>query len=104
MLEIQNALGLADNDDAFLSVFDEQRLRNLGHIRKVVFYGLKGGRPDVTEGEAGDLITEVGLIRSGEIIREALRWALPQPQPAEPGSTPRPSGGPPSSRTRPGRG
>lgn len=100
MIELQNALGLADQDDAFLAVFDEHRLRNLGQIRRVILFGLKGSWPEVTEGDAGEIITEVGLVRAGEIIRDALKWALPDREPVEAGAQKRPFVGRASSKTQ----
>ena len=103
MLEVQNALGLADKDDAFLAVFDSDRLRNLKTVRTIAFHGLRRDQPDITEQEAGDLVVEVGLLKFGEIIREALRWALPEKDEETRDGAPRPSPGPSSSSTRPGR-
>lgn len=103
MLEVQNGLGLADKDDAFLAVFDEDRLRNLKTVRAVAFYGLNRDQPEITERDAGDVVVEIGLLRFGDIIREALRWALPDKDEGARDGAARPSPGPPSSSTRPRR-
>jgi hypothetical protein len=103
MLEAQNGLGLADKDDAFLAVFDEERLRNLKTVRAIAFYGLKRNQPEITEQEAGDVVVEVGLLKFGDIIREALRWALPEKDEGARDGAARPSPGPLSSSTRPER-
>ena len=103
MLEVQNGLGLADKDDAFLAVFDEDRLRNLKTVRAIAFYGLNRDQPEITERDAGDVVVEIGLLRFGDIIREALRWALPDKDEGARDGAARPSPGPPSSSTRPGR-
>jgi len=110
MLELQNALGMAGKDDVFLSVFDEDKLRNLATVRTVAFCGFSRVNEtgemvhQVTELEAGDVVVEVGLEKFGEVIQEALRWALPEKEPVvKGGPPPRPSSGPTSSTTRPGR-
>jgi hypothetical protein len=101
MIELQNALGMAGQDTDFLHVFDESRLRTLKTVRAVALYGLRKHQPDLTEEQAGDIVVEIGLIRMGGVIREALRWALADPaeKDADAGEAgePRPSPGPPSS-------
>jgi hypothetical protein len=103
MLAAQNGLGLADKDDAFLAVFDADQLRNLKTVRAIAFYGLKRDQPEITEQDAGDVVVEVGLLKFGEVIREALRWALPDKDEGARDGAARPSPGPASSSTRPGR-
>jgi hypothetical protein len=97
MLELQNALGLADRDDVFLSVFDEDKLRNLKTIRTIFVYGLKRPDQSLTEEEVGNIVTELGLSVIPGIVKEALRWALPEKEETPPGGEPRPSAGPTSS-------
>lgn len=104
MLELQSDLGLADKDDSFLACFDEDKLRNLGVVRKIVRFGLKRDHPDLTLEEAGDIITELGLAKLQAVIKQALKWALPEPEPAKEGGAggdARPSGGRHSSKTPP---
>lgn len=48
-------------------------------LRDVVLFGLRRKHPEITPDAAGDLIDAVGLDRTGELIAEALRWALPPP-------------------------
>jgi hypothetical protein len=81
LIELQDDLGIED-DEAFLSAFDN--LRSLKKLRKVVFHAMKHARPDVTEIEAGDLITDLGSEKIRELIGDALKWALPQPEPRSP--------------------
>lgn len=97
MIETQNALGLAGQDDAFLSVFNEDQSRNLGRRRAIALHGLKRHQPEITEHEAGDLIVELGLVRFNAIVAEALRWALPPKDEGVLGGELRPSPGPASS-------
>lgn len=92
MLELQSALGLVDKDEEFLANFDN--FRNLTVIRKIALFGFKRHQPEMTEAEAGDIVTELGLESMAKIRREALRWALPDQEPPKEGGKPRPSAGP----------
>ena len=95
MVAAQDALGLANDDQGFLEALDN--LRGLGPIRIIVHNGLKRDQPDFTVEMAGDLITELGLERTTEIIQEAMRWALPAKEATDvqkKGGRPRPSVGP----------
>jgi len=93
MVAAQDALGLANDDQGFLEALDN--LRGLGPIRIIVHNGLKRDQPDFTVEMAGDLITELGLERTTEIIQEAMRWALPAKEAVQKkGGRPRPSVGP----------
>jgi hypothetical protein len=78
MIELQNELGLAGQDEQFLGVFDEQRLRNLRTLRAITLYGLKRHQPEITEEQAGDVVFEQGLYAMADVIQQALVWALPE--------------------------
>jgi hypothetical protein len=95
MISVQNDLGLAEDDQGFLNTLDN--MRSLKKIRTIVLNGLKRDHPAFTEEMAGDLITELGIERMVEIIKQALRWALPDKEAADTpkkGGKPRPSLGP----------
>jgi hypothetical protein len=98
MISAQNDLGLAEDDQGFLNALDN--LRSLKKIRTIIFNGLRGAQPEITESDAGDLITELGVVGTVKIIKEALRWALPEKEDESGkggrGKPPRPSGGPSS--------
>lgn len=94
MISAQNDLGLAEDDQGFLETLDN--LRSLKKIRTIVLNGLKRDQPDTTEEMAGDLITELGIERMVEVIKQALRWALPDKEAdaiPKKGGKPRPSPG-----------
>lgn len=99
MIAVQDALGLADDDAKFLVALSN--LRSFKSVRTIVHCGLLRAHPDITVDQAGDIVTEVGIARVGEVIQEALRWALPEQKPGargeKRGDRPRPSVGPTSS-------
>jgi hypothetical protein len=98
MISAQNDLGLAEDDQGFLNALDN--LRSLKKIRTIVLNGLKRDQPAFTEEQAGDLITELGIERMVEVIKQALRWALPDKEAdtgPKKGGKSRPSLGPPPS-------
>lgn len=94
MIRIQDALGLADDDAKFLAALSS--LRSFKAVRTIVHSALLRDQPEVTEEEAGDVVTELGMQRVGEVIQQALRWALPDRKPGgeRRGEKPRPSVGP----------
>lgn len=97
MINAQEALGLVEDDQKFLVVLSGARSFRVARV--IVHCGLRGAQPDLTLEQAGDILTEIGLVRFGEIIEKALRWALPErkQQSEQEGKKPRPSGGPTSS-------
>lgn len=96
MIELQGALGLAGDDEKFAAEINS--LVGFNKPRLVVLHGLKRAQPDMTEADAGDILTEVGMSKFALIYRAALRWALPEPDDeSKAGGEPRPSGGPTSS-------
>jgi hypothetical protein len=95
MIELQGALDLAGKDEEFLACFDNYRDFRL--VRMITFYALKKHQPEITEDQAGDIVTELGLEEMAKIRKECLRWALPEPEPRKGGAPARPSGGPTSS-------
>jgi hypothetical protein len=95
MVRIQDALGLADDDQKFLLALSN--LRSFRAVRTIVHSGLLRDQPEMTEEQAGDVVTELGMARVGEMIQQALRWALPDKKPdngKREGQKPRPSVGP----------
>jgi len=97
LLDFQESMGLAGKDEELWEALDN--LRSLSVVRKIVFCGLKKDQPEMTEADAGEVISEVGLPEIAVIILRALRWALPEKkEEAEPGEgETRPSDGPTSS-------
>ncbi len=95
MIEAEAALGV---DDGGLGIFLEQN-RRMKNVRAVVFYALKRDQPEVTEEQAGDIITEIGLHAMMVKVLELFTWALPEKKPGIGGEKggapkPRPSVGP----------
>lgn len=99
MISAQDELGLASDDQGFLDALDN--LKSMKRIRTIVYCGLKRDQPDVTPETAGDLITELGIPGIVEVIKQALRWALPEKEAGsgvpKRGAPTRPSLGPMSS-------
>lgn len=99
MISIQNGLGFADDDAKFLAALTN--LRSFRAVRTIIHAGLQRDQPDLTEEQAGDIVTELGMARVAEVISEALRWAVPEKKPGsgaeKKGGRGRPSDGPTSS-------
>lgn len=96
LISAQNAVGLADKDEEFLQALDNLS-GSFRRMRAVVYHGLKGQHPDVTELQAGEIITAIGRFKMAGFIVIALRWALPEAAPgSQEGGGGRPSGGPTS--------
>lgn len=83
LIGLQDALGMKDDDERFLLTIDKpgsfKRLRTIG------FWALKHGQPEITEEQAGDYITELGVPRVRKLIDESLMWAMPDKSDAAPG-------------------
>jgi len=84
LIGLQEALGLKDDDERFLTSLDN--LRSLRKMRAAVKAALVHGQPEITDEQAGDVITNLGFRRVGEIIAEALMWALPDKSQASQGA------------------
>lgn len=83
MISLMTAWGIPPND--LEQLFQRlQELRSFVVLREVVLHALKRDKPQLTLEEAGDVITQVGFDRMGELIMEAIRWALPEPQEDQP--------------------
>jgi hypothetical protein len=98
MIELQNQLGLAGKDAEFLEVLGG--ISGFGQVRACIYVGLRKHHPEVTEELAGDIVTELGMSQIPDIIRQALRWALPEKEEGAGGGRgkpARPSRGPTSS-------
>lgn len=78
LIGLQEALGMGDDDEKFLATLDRLRV-SLRKLRIGVRAALLCHQPDTTEEQAGEIITELGFRRVGEIFDQALRWALPEP-------------------------
>lgn len=97
MIAIQDALGLADDDQKFLGALSN--LRSFKAVRTIIHAGLTRNQPELTPEQAGDVVTEIGMVKIAEIIQQALHWALPEKKPGaaggeKGGAKPRPSVGP----------
>jgi hypothetical protein len=75
LIGLQDTLGMKDDDERFLQVLDN--LRGLKRLRSAVRAALIFNQPDTTDEQAGIVITELGPAKVGELIGEALLWAMP---------------------------
>jgi len=67
---------MGDDDAAFLERMG--RLQGLKAVRTIAWKGLtaaKGG--EVTEEQAGEIVTDIGIAEFAAKIQEAMRWAWP---------------------------
>lgn len=97
LLDFQERMGLAGQDEKLWEALDN--LRSLSVMRKIIYCGLIKSHPEITEEDAGEIISNLGLPKIAEIVMEALRWALPDKKeagPADDKGKPRPSRGPKS--------
>lgn len=62
-----------------------QQLKTLVVLRELVMHALRRDQPQLTLLDAGDLVTQVGFDRMGDLVFEAIKWALPEPKPSEEG-------------------
>lgn len=85
LIAAQEALGYADDaEEKFLSdMVAGTAFAGLKRARTLVVHALRTKQPDITEAEAGDIIVELGMPRISQILQEALRWALPEPERAD---------------------
>ncbi len=99
LISLQDALGYTDDkEEKFLADVDSGRAFNgLKKTRKAVRFALLSRQPETTEEEAGEVVTELGPQRIGEIIREAFKWSMPEKESGtSKGKDPSPSAGKPS--------
>jgi len=85
MIGLQEALGLKENDEGFFAAIEKPR--GVATLRMVVRWALVHGQPEITEEEAGDIITELGIPKIRRLIDDAVAWALPDKDDAPPGGT-----------------
>lgn len=97
MIAVQDALGLAADDERFMQALQE--IQGFRKVRTMFYEGLRGAQPDMTEIAAGDLMTAMGLQDVIKVILAGMRWAMPGKEAAEDrkGGRSRPSRGPTSS-------
>lgn len=48
--------------------------------RTAMLFALKENHPDITEEDVGRIISDISYPRSGELIIQTLRWAMPEPE------------------------
>lgn len=69
--------GLEDEDMASTLVKLGRKMDTLQGRRTAFFFALHGQHPEITEEQAGEIISEIGYRRSGDTIVQALHWAMP---------------------------
>jgi hypothetical protein len=84
MISLMDAWGIPPDDLEALFV-RLQQLKTLTVLRELVLYALRRDQPTLTLLEAGDLITQVGFSKMGDLVYEAITWALPEPKPIKEG-------------------
>ena len=94
LIAAQAAMRIED-DEAFWGLLMNKLTGSLIGYRTIVYHGLKETEPDITEAEAGQIITLYGSQKMLAVVAEAIKWALPEQKEAGPGKgdKPRPSGG-----------
>lgn len=106
MIRLSADLGVREGEDGrFFEILDDlTRNPSVAKLRSVFYHALTKHQPDVTEDDAGDLMTALGMDRMGEVLGDLLKWATPDaPKGGDGEGSGRPSSGPTSSQTRPDR-
>ena len=75
LIGLQDALGMKDDDERFLATID--RPGSLKRLRAFAKAALTCHQPDITDEQAGDIVTQLGIPKLRQIIDEAVSWALP---------------------------
>ena len=92
LCELQAALGLADDDEKFMTIYGQARfMRSLSVMRQAVRIAV--GVEIMSLVEAGSLITEYGFIKMQDAIGQCIKWSMPPSKPSTGGEA-RPSPGP----------
>ena len=78
LIGLQDAIGMKDDDQRFMvAMCDPGSFKSFRRLRAAVKAALIRDQPDTTDQDAGDVITELGFDKVGELIEEALAWAMP---------------------------
>ena len=85
LIGLQDALGMNDDDERFLLTIDKPG--SFRRLRAIAFWALKYGQPEITEDQAGDIVTELGIPRIRKLIDQALEWAMPDKSDTPSGAT-----------------
>lgn len=78
MVSLQEKLAIGDDDlDKFFAALVSKR--TLKTLRLICHHMLLAKQPDITEVEAGELLTQIGVTEfNSSIVPEVLKWALPE--------------------------
>ena len=76
LIGLQDELGMKDDDERFLATIDKPG--SFRRLRTIVLWALRYGQPDITEVQAGDIVTELKIPRVRKLIDESLTWAMPE--------------------------
>lgn len=80
LINLQEALGYGDDDERFMAEVDSGKaFRGLKRIRTAVLHALLKHQPEMTQERAGEIVTLLGPDRVGELLTEAMKWAMPEP-------------------------
>jgi len=85
LISLQKDYGLETDDAGFLAALDNQK--SLRRRRLLVRAAMLARQPDTTEEQAGEVITELGIRKTDEVIEQTLQWALPDKSQASQGPT-----------------
>lgn len=81
LILLQKAIGV-ESEAEFMAKFEKLMGESLSNLRKFFHQGLLREQPDMTEDQAGDLITELGIEQASVEMRAMLKWVFPEPKPA----------------------
>ena len=85
MIGLQDALGLKEDDEKFFAAIEKPR--GVATLRTIVKWALLHAQPEMTDEDAGEIVTELGIPKIRRLIDEALTWALPEKTDIPPGAT-----------------
>jgi hypothetical protein len=80
LIEIEAALKITPQEQAekggFLKAFSARVDISYPDLRTVFFHGLRGGFPELTMVQAGEVVTELGIDKAGDVILAAMGWVF----------------------------
>lgn len=81
-IELQGALGLDEDAGPDELIQKLQGMKTLKALRDFFHVVLKFAHPDITLQKAGEIVTELGLMKAATAVTQCLKWAMPDPDAA----------------------
>jgi hypothetical protein len=79
LCDLEEALGVDDVNEVLAKLAMLQEKPSLRTLRTIFAVALRQDHPEVTERQAGDLLSDVGLEVASEVLGKAIALAFPDP-------------------------